>query len=436
MKRQPRIGFLPLYLELYDKILPEKRVELEAFVKQVVSLLVQENLEVVESPVCRVSSEFDAAIAYFQSKDVDLIATLHLAYSPSLESAGYLYQVDLPLLIIDTTMDFDFGQEVDPSRIFYNHGVHGVQDLASVLRRKGRQFEIVAGHITESDVIGRAAQIARAAYAARTFRDSRVLRIGESFVGMGDFAVDESLLAEKFNIMVDEIEPADLDVYVKEVSDEEIGEEISRNEDRFRCDIPDAVHERSVRVCLGLRKCLDEKYGAFSMNFLAFTSRDSLVNVVPFLEASNAMERGIGYAGEGDVLTASLVGSLSRAFGKTTFTEIFCPDWKGNSLFLSHMGEMNPEVAASRPLLFEKDYTFSDAENPAVIACAPASGPATLVNLSPGPNKTFRLIVSFVNVLEDSKNEAFERTVRGWIQPECDLALLASRRSWPAEPGG
>jgi hypothetical protein len=33
--------------------------------------------------------------------------------------------------------------------------------------------------------------------------------------------------------------------------------------------------------------------------------------VMPFLEFSKAMERGIGYAGEGDALTAVLVGALA-----------------------------------------------------------------------------------------------------------------------------
>src|SRR5690606_33566174 len=107
---------------------------------------------------------------------------------------------------------------------------------------------------------------------------------------------------------------------------------------------PEDVHRRSVRSGLALRKCLaDGNYTAFSMNFLEFQSADGPMDTVPFLEISKAMARGYGYAGEGDVLTASLMGALNKAFGKTTFTEIFCPDWEGDALFLSHMGEVNPE---------------------------------------------------------------------------------------------
>ena len=121
---------------------------------------------------------------------------------------------------------------------------------------------------------------------------------------------------------------------------------------------------------------------------MAFDRSDGSLNAVPFLEASKAMARGVGYAGEGDVLTAALVGALSRAFGDTTFTEIFCPDWSGNSLFLSHMGEMNPDIAGEKPRLVEKPFPYTQAQNPAILACAPKPGPAVFVNLTPGPDDT------------------------------------------------
>ena len=191
------------------------------------------------------------------------------------------------------------------------------------------------------------------------------------------------------------------------------------NSQRFIMDAPEEVHRRTVRLGLGLRKKLEKGgYCAFSMNFLAF---DSPNETVPFLEACLAMERGVGYAGEGDVLTASLVGALGRAFGKTSFIEIFCPDWKGNTLFLSHMGEINPELAASKPRMYEKPFPFTPALNPAAISCGFAPGKAVLVNLTPGPNDTFGLILAPVEILPDSKSPAMQDWVRGWIKPQKEL---------------
>jgi L-arabinose isomerase len=160
------------------------------------------------------------------------------------------------------------------------------------------------------------------------------------------------------------------------------------------------------------------------MNFLAFDSDRDPVSTVPFLECSKGMARGLGYAGEGDVLTAALVAALQAGFGPASFTEIFCPDWAGGSLFLSHMGEFNPLVAAGTPRLYEKPFPFTRARNPACIACAPDPGPATLVNLAPGPDETFRLIVAPVTVIEDGTHPACRDCIRGWIVPGLPVEIF------------
>jgi len=293
-----------------------------------------------------------------------------------------------------------------------------------MLRRRGKSFEIVAGHITESTALERAADAARAAYGAAALRNARALRIGEAFKGMGDFAVSNDVLCKRLGIHVDEIPVAALAAKAAAVKPGQIDAEMKADADRFRLDLDAEVHRRSVRVGLGLREYLEEgRYDAFSMNFQAFDSDEEPIDTVPFLEASKAMARGVGYAGEGDALTAALVGALSRAFGKATFCEVFCPDWRGNALFLSHMGEINPEVAASKPVLREKDYPFSPALNPAFLACGVAPGPAVFVNLAPGPNDAFELIVAPVEVLAETRlNPNLEEWVRAWIRPRRGIA--------------
>jgi L-arabinose isomerase len=141
------------------------------------------------------------------------------------------------------------------------------------------------------------------------------------------------------------------------------------------------------------------------------------------------MQRGLGYAGEGDVLTAALVGALQRSFGQTTFTEIFCPDWVGNSLFLSHMGEVNPQCAQERPLLYEKEFPFTPAQNPVTLACAIREGPATFVNLAPGPEGTWNLIVAPVEMLGDGIHPDLRHWIRGWMQPQFPITDFLERFS-------
>ena len=202
LDRGPRIGLLPLYLKLYDETLPDTRQAFAGLTESVTNGFADQGIDVVQAGICRLADEFDAAVAGFTAEDVDCIVTLHLAYSPSLESIDALVKTPLPILVLDTTMDHSFGRDVSPEGIMYNHGIHGVMDMACMLRRRGRPFQIVAGHVTESDVLGRAGAIVRAAFAARRLRQTRALRIGEAFAGMGDFAVDEAVLKDKLGITV------------------------------------------------------------------------------------------------------------------------------------------------------------------------------------------------------------------------------------------
>lgn len=430
MTTQPRVALLPMYLALYDEIAPDTRAVFSPFLDSVMKGLAAQGLEVRQAPICCVRAEFEQAVQQFEADDVDLLVTLHLAYSPSLESAPVLAASPLPLLLLDTTMDYDFGQGVEFERRMYNHGVHGVQDLAAVLRRMNRRYHIVAGHIDHSPVLERAGAIARGAAAAKALKQMRALRLGPPFPGMHDFVVPEDTLKEVLGIEVVQEDLNALAEAVRTVDDAAVEAECRADAEAFAVDCPPEVHARSQRVGLGLRKLLEEGgYGAFSMLFRIFNSGEPPIDTLPFLEASKAMARGIGYAGEGDVLTASLTGALARNFGRTSFVEVFCADWKGGSLYLSHMGEFSPSVAGDRPRVIENEYRLSEARNPAVVLCAVQEGPATLVNLSPGPDDTFRLITAPVEVLPDAETESMRQGVRAWLKPQLPIETFLEQYS-------
>jgi L-arabinose isomerase len=432
MTAKPKVALLPLYLKLYDEVRPDMRKVLAPWLETVAERLGREGVDVFRCPICRVESEFSAAVRSAEQAGAEAILTLHLAYSPSLESADVLAKTRLPVVMVDTTMDYDFGRDADPIRLLYNHGVHGVQDLAGMLRRRGKHFEIVAGHFEKSAVLSRAADMAHAAASARRLKSTRALRVGREFAGMGDFSVSPDVLSGRLGIHAAQIALADVAAFGDRVTPDLIETEMALDRQRFDVQAAPEVHRRSVRAGLMLRQCLEDRgAGAFSVNFQAFDSLSAPVDTMPFLEISKAMERGIGYAGEGDVLTAGLVGALLAGWPRTTFTEIFCPDWKGRSLFLSHMGEVNPAVAATgtRPRICEKDFPWGKAKNPAVLTCALEPGPAVLVNLAPGPDDSFRLLVAPVEVLEDGSHPAMKETVRGWIRPSIGVETFLEEYS-------
>ena len=85
-----KIGLLPFYLALYDERVPENGRKVRPFADQIAAQLKARGFEVVQSPACRLKNEFADAVKLFESSGCEAIATLHLAYSPSLESIGPL----------------------------------------------------------------------------------------------------------------------------------------------------------------------------------------------------------------------------------------------------------------------------------------------------------------------------------------------------------
>jgi L-arabinose isomerase len=222
----------------------------------------------------------------------------------------------------------------------------------------------------------------------------------------------------------------DLARWVLPAESAEVRSELKADRERFDASgVAPAVHADSVRAGLALRRFIEENsLTAVTMNFESFTA-DCGMPTVPFLEASKAMSRGTGYAGENDVLTAALVGALAATFRNVTFTEMFCPDWKGGSVFLSHMGEMNVGLAAMKPFLVANPYLWAKITPPVVAACSPRPGPAVFVNLAPGPAGTFSLILAPVDVLPEPENSRYQKNLRGWIKPHIPLERFLERYS-------
>ena len=421
---RPRIGILPLYLALYDKVVPQHRPGREAFARELADRLRGRGLDVELADVCCVREEIDRELLGLESRDIDLLATVHLAYSPSLEAADAVASfISAPLALLDTTGAARFDESATRDDMFANHGIHGVQDLAAVLKSIGRLHFVIAGHVADEAFLDEVVATARAALAARAFRDCITLLIGEPFQGMGDFAVDHDVLEDQHGPCTVRVDMKELAARVAEITDDDLDEEAEEDAERFDLSgVPPRVLRESNRVGCAIRSLIDQAdANAFTMNFQHF-DRGLGTPTVPFLEASKAMARGIGYAGEGDVLTASFLAALMAGFGDATFTEMFCPDWQGNTIFMSHMGECSLALAAAKPRIVEKDYAFGNVENPAVALFPLRPGPATLANMAPREDGTLPILAASVEILDRGLSPNFPDVPHFWIRPRhCGL---------------
>lgn len=418
-----KIGFLPLYVKLYDDKAPKMRSRIDGFAKEIAELL-SKKAQVVVADVCRLENEFANAVNLFEKEEVDCIVTLHLAYSPSLESEKILRDTKLPIVILDTTPNFDFTGDEDTTAISYNHGIHGVQDMCNLLVRNKKDFFIEAGHYLESDVLDRVINRVKGIKIAKEFCNSRVGTIGGAFAGMGDFALEENQYSqigiEKIALSKDEAKK-----YADSVTEAEIDALITEDKEKYNVadDIPTEFLRNSVRGNLAVRKWIeDKKLTAFTANFLTIGA-DYNVGGMPFAEANRAMERGIGYAGEGDVLTSAFTGALMSVSNEASFIEMFCPDWKNNIIFLSHMGEMNTALVAEKPKYMLKKMVYADVDTTWICGTY-KGGKATLINLLPIYNGKFRVIVSLVDMLVPDTKKYIGESTCGWFKPAKNIGTF------------
>ena len=420
---------MPLYIKLYDDCGIDRSL-LEGFYNSIKEKLEGEGLEIIPAPFCRIEEEFVSAVKNFEKQDAKAIITIHLAYSPSLESINALCSTDLPIVVMDTTLDYSLSSEYSVAPIDSNHGIHGVMDMCNLLKRRSKKYAVVAGHLENSNVLKNTVDCVKASASAKALNGLKVGSFGGAFEGMGDFAICAKELKDRLGVELVEISNEEMLNAVNSITESQVEKELAYYKENFILlneneENNDALIA-SIKACLATRKIIEEKgLGAYSTNFLGI-DKSNLSNM-PFIEACLQMQNGVGYAGEGDVLTASFIGALLKYISGVSFVEIFCPDWKENRLLLSHMGEINFGLLRDKPRIATIPFTFTNSKTCTKPYAAFKDGDALYCNVFRAENEKFVLSVSKVKV--SYVEGQVENAVRGWITPNMSIAEFLEKLS-------
>jgi L-arabinose isomerase len=400
---RPKVGLLALTLELYDQLAPELRQDRETWVRQQILPALQAKADVLfDRAVCR-TSDIETIVAGFEAAQADALLVLLLTYSPSLVSLPALQRTRLPIVIWNTQELFAVEQSYSPATLRSNHGVHGTQDLANVLLRAAVKFHYVTSHLRDANVLDELNDFFIAAAAVRRLRSAKVGLLGYPFPGMGDFAVDTTRLQATLGCSWTILTVED---YIKRAAaahPASVAELVAEYRRTYAVapDVTEADLASTARVEMALRGMVaDQRLDALTYQFLAFGD-DERTPTLPFVAASRLMGEGMGFGGEGDLISAAANRFLNWLNPPATFSEIFTMDFAGNSVFMSHMGEANvamarrdrkvPLVARPTPITRTRDRQLALVTNL-------EPGAATFVALALGPDSKWRFIASPVTV--------------------------------------
>ncbi len=410
---KPRVGVLALSLELYEQLAPDLRPQREQWVRQAVLPALEPIADVQFGGAVYRREDIDRVVADFQSERLDAILVVCLTYSPSQLALPALARTRLPIVIWNTQELFGIGEQFSGREMIDNHGVHGTQDLGSVLLRSGVPFEYVTSHLDDANALDGLHDFFVAASAVAALRDARLGLMGYPFPGMGDFAVDTTHLAATLGCQWSALSVEDYNQRAASAPSDQVDALTAEYRQTYDVadNVTDADLDATARSEISMRQIVaQERLDAMSYQFMAF-GEDERTETLPFVAASRLMADGIGFGGEGDLVGAVGTLLLDRLQPPASFSEMFTIDFEGNGLFMSHMGEANVAMARSGQkvrMVTRSTPIARTRGKQLVLATCPQPGPATLCALVAGPENRWRLIASRIEVDEFGPLDSME----------------------------
>ncbi|MBR9999937.1 MAG: L-fucose/L-arabinose isomerase family protein [Cyclobacteriaceae bacterium] len=399
----PKIGFLGIMQELYDKTLPDITKIQENYAREVIKQF-DEIIRFDFPRAARNRKDIEDLIGKFNQDDLDGIMIVMLTYGPGMRTVRGWQMNRLPLLLANIQPRPHVSADWNMDELTYNQGIHGAQDTANaIIRTVGNQFAVISEDWKSGDFKAYVTDWARAAQAATALRKMKVAVFGKMF-GMGDTLSDEAAFTRVIGPEVNREYIGQVYRNMEEINKTEITGQVEKDRKNFRIDenMPPEAHEYAVRMQLGFKKLLrDGNYSAFSAHFDVFKG-DGRFRQLPMLAASNLMAEGYGYAAEGDSNTASMVAAGHYLAPNAHFTEMYAMDFKRDSMLMSHMGEGNCKIARKdRPVrLANRFLGIGDLDNPPTPVFSAEPGPATMVSLVHLEGDQFRLVSTIGEILD------------------------------------
>ena len=362
---------------------------------------------VVYKPTVKTAEEIYAVcMEANQSTDCIGIITWMHTFSPAKMWIGGLRILNKPMLHFHTQFNRDIPwATIDMDFMNLNQSAHGDREFGFIMSRMRLSRKVVVGYWEDPESLEKINAWTRAAAAWADWQSAKFARFGDN---MRNVAVTEGDKVEaeiKFGYSVNTYGVGDLVAVINSISDKQIDrliEEYSSDYTLAASLLPKGEQRQSLReaarIELGIQTFLENG------NFKGFTDTfEDLHGMVqlPGIAAQRLMNKGYGFAGEGDWKTAALVRAMkvmgSGMKGGNSFMEDytyhFNPD---NRMVLgSHMLEICESIADAKPSCEIHPLGIGGKADPVRLVFNSAPGPALNASMIDMGNR-FRLLVNEV----------------------------------------
>lgn len=327
------------------------------------------------------------------------------------------------------TIDMDF--------MNLNQSAHGDREYGFINARLNKQNKIVVGYWKRPEIQKEIADWMDVAVAYNESFGIKVARFGDNMRNVGVTEGDKVEAQIQFGWTVDYFGIGDLVQVIDRVSDEEVDQLFEEYKKLYTFDYGDyeeKTWEEHVKVQaqqeIGIRRFLEEGgYNAFTTNFEDLYGMKQL----PGLAVQRLMAEGYGFSGEGDWKTAAIDRLLKiMARGKDTgFMEDYTYELASGqeAILESHMMEVDPTLAATKPRIVVSPLSMGDREDPARLVFDGKAGEGVVVSMADFGTH-YKLLINEVEAFEPTTEAPnlpvarvlwktkpnFHEGVHSWIQ--------------------
>jgi len=313
-------------------------------------------------------------------------------FSPSKMWIRGLSVLGVPLCHLHTQYNRDLPWDsIDMDFMNLNQAAHGDREAGFLHARMRLRRKVVVGHWTDPEVLERLSSWARAARAWHDWQGAKFARIGDNMRYVAVTEGDKVGAELRFGFSTNTYGVGDVVAHVEAVSETRVQMLLEEYQTSYTVapELLEAGEKRDsliygARLELGLRAFLES--GGFKGFTDTFEDLHGL-RQLPGLAVQRLMADGYGFGGEGDWKTSALLRALKVMAhgleGGTSFMEDYTYHLEPgkHQVLGSHMLEVCPSIAASKPRLEVHPLGIGGKEDPVRLVFDATLGPALNVCL-------------------------------------------------------